>query len=108
MRLRVHFGQLDTKEVTWDKSINDFPHIIKFLGRNYEWVTYDADNTGKVDMVLHFSELPTYDPNFNVYCPSWNDLFKDDWGVCDCGAKYSSFPWDHMRFCSRHKPWSDV
>ena len=105
MRLRVEFGSLDVKEVTWTKSLNDFPNIIKFLGRNYEWVTYDSDPTGKVDMILQFSELPTYDPNFGVYCPIWTDMFKENDSTCDCGARFSSFPWDHMRFCPKWTPW---
>ena len=105
MRLRIHFGQHTTKEVTWNKSFNDFPNIINYLGRNYEWVTYDQDPNGNMDFIFHFSELPPYDPNYNVYCPYWDTLFPIGEDTCECGAKFSSFEWDHMKFCRKWTPW---
>ncbi len=105
MRLRVVFGFVGTHDVVWWKPLPDFPNIIKYLGKNYEWVTYD-DTTKDVDYVLTFSALSSYDLNYDVQCPDWKDLFKEDTGGCDCGAKHSkSFPWDHMRMCKLWKPW---
>lgn len=106
MRLRVKFGFIDTKDISWWNKIDDFPKIIKFLGRNYEWVYYDKDLSGTVDMVLHFSELPSYDPNYNVDCKTWNELFPEvlTYG-CECGASHTSFPTFHMFFCRLWRKW---
>lgn len=106
MRLRVKFGFIDNKDISWYRPLDDFPKIIKFLGRNYEWIMYDKDLTGKVDMILMFSEIPSYDLNFNVFCPLWTDMFGPDMHHgCECGANKTSFPWDHMRFCSKWTKW---
>ena len=105
MRLRVVFGFVATHEVVWWKPITDFPNVIKYLGKNYEWVTYDDDPKKNVDYILTFSPLSSYDPNYSVECLDWKDVFKEDTG-CDCGAKHSrSFPWDHMKMCRLWKPW---
>lgn len=108
MRLKVQFGLADDKEVFWYKEVEDFPNLIKYLGKNYEWVMYDNDYTGKFDFVLIFSELQSYDPNYNVDCPKWSELFPEKTNACDCGAKYCSFPWDHMRYCPLWKPWNQI
>ena len=63
--------------MAWWKPLDDFPHVIKFLGRNYEWAFYDKDLTGQVDMILIYSELPSYDPNYNVVCPVWTEMFPE-------------------------------
>jgi hypothetical protein len=105
MKLRVKLGSTDTKEVSWFKNLEDFPKLIKYLGRNYEWVFYDIDPTGKVDQVLTFSMLMTYNPNYGVTCDSWTDLFGVDLNVCECGAAFSSFSWDHLRYCKKWSPW---
>ncbi len=105
MRLKIQFGTIDSKEVVWWKDIDSFPHLIRFLGRNYEWVIYDKDLTGKVDMILLFSELPNYDPNYDVDCPLWSDLFPDNIDGCACGAAYTAFPTFHMFFCPKWKKW---
>lgn len=105
MRLRVIFGFAATKEVNWWQPLHNFPNIIQFNGRNYEWVTYDDDPSKQVDQVLQFSPLMSYDPNFNVACPIWEDLFPEGDDRCQCGAKYGLVDWDHMRFCPKWKPW---
>lgn len=105
MRLKVKFGFIDTKEVSWYRPLEDFPHLIKFLNRNYEWILYDKDLTGKVDMILVYSELPTYDPNYNVSAPLWSDMFRDTYNACECGADFTSFPWDHMKYCRKWSKW---
>ena len=97
MKLKVLFGTIDEKRVNWWKDIQDFPNIINFLGRNYEWVTYDKDLTGDVDMILMYSELQTYDPNYLALCPKWTELFPETVGGCECGSTPKS-P-GHMFFC---------
>lgn len=101
MRLKFNFGHIESKEVHWWKPLDDIPKIIKFLGRNYEWVLYDKDITGAVDTILTYAELPIYDPNFGVDCTTWQEMFGEDTGGCQCGAAYTSFPGGHMFFCRR-------
>lgn len=108
MRIKVQFGNVDTKEISWHDNVMNFPQLIKYLGRNYEWAVYDKDLTGKVDWILIFGEVPSYDPNFYVDAPLWTDLFNEPVGGCECGARYSSFPWDHFRYCRFWKPWNKI
>lgn len=105
MRLKINFGLIEVREVSWFQPLTSFPNIINYLGKNYEWVAFDTDPTGKVDQILIFSQLQTYDPNYNVVCPIWSEMFKDSFGACECGANFTSFPWDHMKFCQMWKKW---
>lgn len=103
MRLKVNFGLIEARQIEWWQPLSNFPTIVKFLNRNYEWVTWDSDLTGKVDYILTFSELQTYDPNYGVVCQVWSDLFKDEVNGCECGAKS---PQDgHMFFCKLWRKW---
>ncbi len=99
MRLRVNFGLIESKEVSWYQPLSSFPNIINYLGRNYEWVTYDTDPLKKIDYILTFSELPNYGPNYGILCTTWSEMFKDEIGGCECGAAHTSFPNGHMFFC---------
>ena len=105
MRVRVNFGLLDTKEVWWWQEITDFPKLIKFSGKNFEWVFYDKDKANVVDYILSFAELPPYDPNYNIECSTWAELFGERMGGCVCGSKYTSFSFDHMFYCSHWTKW---
>jgi hypothetical protein len=105
MKLRIKFGLIDSREVSWWKTLHEFPNIIKFLGRNYEWIVYEEDPIKRVDYILTYSELPTYDPNYNVECSTWNELFGDTWNACECGAKFTTFPEAHMFYCRRWTKW---
>ena len=103
MRLRVDFGISAYREVTWAGQLMDFPRIIKFNSSNYEWAI--EDRTGRYDYILTFSKLNTVDPAFNKPVYSWEELFGNGGYVCECGARHSSFPWDHMRMCKMWRPW---
>jgi len=105
MRIRVLFGLTDNKEMSWFRPLEDFPKLIKYLGKNYEWLLYEEDPTGQVDQILTFSQLPGYDPNYGVWCPNWTDMTGWDPDKCECGAKYGSFDWDHFRYCKKWSPW---
>jgi hypothetical protein len=105
MRLRVQFGLTISKDISWYRPLESFPVLINYLDRNYEWIMYDKDLTGVVDTILTFAEVPSYDANYGTDCPKWNDLFGDDFGKCECGAEYSSFSWDHMRYCKLWRRW---
>jgi len=105
MRIRVQFGLIDNRDVNWYQPVENFPTLINFLGKNYEWVMYDKDISGAVDMILIFSELHSYDPDYTTVCPIWNEMFGESRIMCDCGAKFTSFPWDHMRMCKKWTKW---
>lgn len=107
MRLKINIGSTDTKTITWNSRMDDFPKLFKYLGKPYEWVYYDRDLTGQVDMILHFYELPHYDPNFYADQPHWHEILlgNSEIDLCCCGAKFSSFSWDHMRYCTYWSKW---
>lgn len=105
MKLRIEFSSLEYRDVTWNGEIMDFPHLINFNSRNYEWVVYDKDSTGRFDYILHFSKLSSTDFDFNKVAPKWEDLFGLGGDTCECGARFSSFSWDHMHFCKLWRKW---
>ena len=99
MRLRIQFGLIDTKEVFWWQEVLDFPKLIKFCGRNFEWVFYGTDDTNAVDYVLTFSDLPSYHSEYHTDCVRWTDLFPEHVGGCECGSKYDRNGPTHMFYC---------
>jgi hypothetical protein len=105
MKLRVILGFHATKEVNWWQQLSSFPNLIQFRGINFEWVTYDDDVNKEVDKILTFSALMTYHPNFNVVCPVWEQMFPEGQDSCECGARFTAFPFDHMHFCKKWSPW---
>jgi hypothetical protein len=105
MKLNIKFGLLGDKEVDWWKSLDSFPKTIKYLNVIYEWVFYDDDQSKKYHKILWFSELKQYDPRYNEKHENWNDIFESNKLSCCCGARYSSFPWDHLRYCPEWKKW---
>jgi hypothetical protein len=107
MKLTINFGHNGTKkEVNWYRDLMDFPKLMRFQSAKWEWAMYH--NTGP-DYELTFSQIATYDPNYYVDMPSFEDMFE--WGVndkCECGAIYTSFAWDHLRYCKKYKPWDKI
>ena len=105
MKLNVKFGLLGDKEDDWWRSVESFPKTVSYLNVVYEWVFYDDDKSGKYDKILWFSELNKYDPRFNDIHEKWSDIFENYKTSCVCGARYTSFEWDHMRFCAEWRKW---
>jgi len=90
------------KEVSWDKSLDEFPKLFQFDGNKWEWFAYEHDPTGKVSYILIFSKLPTYDPNYSLPMPKFDAMFTNVLNEsCECGAKHTSFPQIHMMFCPK-------
>jgi hypothetical protein len=110
MKIRVNFGLSGSiKDVSWYQPVEDFPKFVEFAKKKWEWFFYDKDQSGQFDYVLTFSEIPSYDPNYNTAIPTWEDLFWHQKSYqCECGAAYSSFPWDHMKLCKLWKPWEEL
>jgi hypothetical protein len=111
MKLKLHFGLGEpAREINWYQSeIRNFPYLVTFKGKKYEFVLYDEDKTNKVDYLCHFSEMRSHDPNF--YATTYYDLDYLVFGTglqCQCGAIYTDFPWDHMKMCPKWIPWSQL
>lgn len=104
LRLTINFGHNGVKkQVNWYKDIMDFPKLLRFQGKSWEWAIYQ--NMGN-DYELTFSQIPTYDPNYYTEMPSYENMFEFSGSdVCECGSAYSSFKFDHMMFCKLWKPW---
>lgn len=104
MRVKVTFGSNGVeKEVIWKEKIKDFPQLVKFNGKRWQWIVYDSvDN---INYTLIYSEIPTYDPNHYADMDDFEVLFPSSQIICECGAKYGSFSWDHMRMCKLWTKW---
>ena len=104
MTLIVRFGMDIKKEVNWYKDMMAFPKFIRFQGKKWEWAMYNT--IGSVNE-LTFAQLHTYDPNFYIDMESFEEMFE--WGSnsdkCECGANYTSFSFDHMRYCKKWTKW---
>lgn len=105
MKLNIKFGLMGDKEVDWWRPVDTFPKTIKYLNVIYEWVFFHDDDSQIYDKILVFSELKEYDSRYSGKHETWNDLFGDQKSSCSCGARHSSFPWDHLRYCSEWKKW---
>jgi hypothetical protein len=105
MKLRIKFGMIDEKVISWYDIVENFPKLINYLSKNYEWVFYDKDTSGASDMILIFSELHSYDPDYTTTCPKWSDLFNNSVTGCQCGADKTSFPFAHMFYCPKWTKW---
>ncbi len=110
MRITIRFGFDHKKEVSWYQDIMDFPKLMKFNGKRWEWFSYQKDpNSSWNDYELTFSELPVYDPSYYSDMKSFEEMFEGAKGDgCECGAAFSSFKWDHMRLCKLWKPWDKI
>jgi hypothetical protein len=91
----------------WWQSIKDFPVLVLFKSKKWEFAMYSPDSTNRVAYICYFSEVKSFDPNFyaTTYVDITDTILGIGWDKCECGAIYSSFPWDHMRFCKKWIPW---
>jgi len=105
MKITIHFGsEGPQKQINWWKELMDFPKALSYNNKKWEWSFYTTDPAGFSDYVLILSQIPSYDPHFYVDMVSFEELFGSDF-KCECGAKFSSFEWDHMFYCSMRTPW---
>jgi hypothetical protein len=104
MKLILKFGLTGTtKQVYWGKDLMDFPKLIRFDGKRWEWSMYDGSYQAGYELI--FGPIPTYDPNNYADMPSYEEMFELGKDGCVCGAHFSSFKWDHLRYCGLWKPW---
>lgn len=106
MKIKIHFGLMVTQETTWYDSIDNFPPLLTHKGIKYELLFSNKQHTKPYDYILTFVELQEHDMNYHVNCFSWEGRFASTMpGDCQCGAAFTSFTWDHMRFCAKWVPW---
>lgn len=107
MKLKMHFGLNEpARIINWWQTIKDFPPLVLYKKKKWEFAIYDTDQSKQVDYICHFSPLQTYDPNWHATTYVDIDyLFNTGYGKCECGAEYTSFPWDHMKFCPKWTKW---
>jgi hypothetical protein len=108
MKLSLHLGLAEPRRtVYWWSPIANFPTFILYKGNKFELVGYQKDNFDQIDYNCYFIEVHKADPNYRKDYMNIDYLLNkdNDLNKCDCGAEFSSFPWDHMRFCQSWKPW---
>lgn len=108
MKLRLQFGLAEPpREITWWQGVKDFPNLVLYKKKKWEFVMYAADTANQVDYICNFSEIQNYNPNWHATTYTDIDhLFNVGYGSkCECGAFYSSFPWDHLKYCPKYTKW---
>ena len=107
MRLELQFGLNEPKrQMSWWGGIKNFPPLVTYKGKKWEFVIYQDDPTGAVDYICTFGEVPVWDPAFeSTGYIDMASFLEDGWGKCECGAIYTSFKDLHMRYCPKYIPW---
>lgn len=104
MRLRLQFGLNEPlKEINWWKGVKEFPNLVIYKDKKWEFFAYDKDPSNLVDYHCVFSEVPTYDPNWHATVYENIDylLGSSIKGECECGAVHTEFPQIHLSFCPK-------
>jgi hypothetical protein len=109
MKLKLQFGLNEpAREVNWWQQVTDFPHLVLYKNKKWQFEMYGPDQTNQVDQICYFSEVASYDPNW--YATTYQDIsgwLDNGYGAkCECGAIYTSFPQAHMFFCPKWSKWS--
>lgn len=105
MRLALKFGNDEQlRHMGWWNPIGNFPTLVKYNGKKWEFVMYDTDKTGVADNILYFSQLASYDPNWHA--TTFQDiehLLDRIWGpTCECGKDKHKFT-SHSHWCPKGK-----
>lgn len=104
MKLSLQFGLNEPKrKINWWQTIKEFPYLVLYKDKKWEFVIYEEDPTKQVDYICTFGEIHSYDPNW--HSTEYVDIsayLDNGWGgKCECGAVYTSFPQMHMIFCPK-------
>lgn len=98
----------DKHTVTWDKEINEFPNVVQYDNKYWEWVCFEKDPSGFADQVLFFGQTREEALPVNLFgqlfpVPNLREMFNltENDEPCWCGAKFSSFPNHHMIKCPK-------
>lgn len=108
MKLRLQFGLIEPKrDINWWKRPEDFPHLVMYKNKKWQFAMILDDPTHKVDHVCVFEEVQKWDAAWHATTYEEVDhLFDTGFGGrCECGAVYTSFPDIHMFYCPKWSKW---
>jgi hypothetical protein len=99
MKLDLQFGS-DHVEYIWWQPIKEFHGLVIYRGKKWEFAMYGDDPTKKFDVICHFSEVRSYDPNW--YATVYYDLDKEFYSklACECGSDKHGFA-GHADWCPK-------
>ena len=106
MRLKLFFGvNVAPVKIDWPKDVLDFPKVVNYNYRNWEWSMYQPVSYGlTTEYDLIFGELKIYDPRALEAHPTLIDILgKIDSKACDCGADKNPSSGGHWNFCKTRK-----
>ena len=98
MKLGLQFGAFEPQRiVNWSSPIKDFPSLVIYKDKKWEFVIYDLDQTGQTSWICNFSEVQSYDPNY--YATTYvNVEYMFTTAGCQCGSAHGG---GHMFFCPK-------
>lgn len=102
MRLRMNFGSESPIDIQWGGDrVALFPNLVKYKGKKWEFIFYDAALSGEVDYDFMFSEIYSDDPNFySTEYVNIDYMFDNGSNECECGSMHDiNSPTGHMFFC---------
>src|ERR1700686_5166573 len=105
MRLLIIFGSGDSQEIDWDKTIKDFPTMLDYVGRKWQFVMYQDGHNSKTDLECFFSEIQPDHRDYGRPSSSFYELTNQKIGECECGAKklgYADYSLHHSLWCPVH------
>jgi hypothetical protein len=106
VRLKLKFG-IDATPIQcdWQKKILDFPKVVSYNFRNWEWIVYNDVGTIAGTMYeLIFGELKIYDPRAIEDHPTLAEIIgESNDGKCDCGGDNNPGSGGHWIFCKTRK-----
>jgi hypothetical protein len=110
LRMQINFSDEVYFDFYWEKEINDFPKIVQFRGFNWKFFSWNYGGWAeKIDRILHFSRIQSYDPDYLVDAQHIQDIVGHllcdaiDHG-CECGAHKTDNKNCHAYWCPKYKP----
>lgn len=109
MKLRIKLSRFldeESLEVEWNGTDpRQLPLVYLYNGVHYSFIMYDTLIDGSCDIILAETKdaalpIDMFGNPFPVTdLATFFNLKKAPTGVCECGAKKTSFPDNHMTFC---------
>lgn len=92
MKLALLFGE-KKRIVDWDKLPSEFPRVVKYLNKYWEWISWESDKTGDTAHVYFFGEKKEYSLPTDIHgqlfpIPEIELMFGVEIKTsCECGAE---------------------
>lgn len=99
MKLKLLFGT-DELSYAWFQQISDFPYLVLFKGKKWEFIFHNEDDQNQFDRIFYFAQVKSYDPNW--YATVYHDLDKEIYSrlTCECGSDKHGFA-GHAQWCPK-------